>query len=62
MLKIKRNESPRWPSVAILDLGYFDITFERFEPETSNLARSVETIFKDDRTNAATNQQIESMT
>jgi len=38
IIKIDKNRNPKWPPAAILDFGLEGITFERLEPDTSNLA------------------------
>jgi hypothetical protein len=40
MIKIDKIQNRRWPPAAILNFGQNAITFERFELETSNLART----------------------
>jgi hypothetical protein len=37
MIKIDKNQNPRWPPVAILDFSYIDITLERLEQGRPNL-------------------------
>jgi len=38
IIKIDKNQNPRWPPAAILDFGLEVITFERLKLDFSNLA------------------------